>query len=107
MQRYVAACCAVFVHKQACLSISRCKRVCGVISPETIGAARLGERCWSLPVRAAVLSGCSRRSHLIGDLSPGSRTRGVQSFSSSLKPALPLQGGEGKRGKKGPSISRG
>lgn len=51
MQRYVAACCTLFMHKQARLSISRCKHVHGVISPETIGAARLGERCRSLPVR--------------------------------------------------------
>lgn len=51
MQRYVTACCTVFMHKQACLSISRCKHECRVISPETIGAARLEERCRSLPVR--------------------------------------------------------
>lgn len=51
MQRYVAACCTVFMHKQACLSISRCMHECRVISPETMGAARLEERCWSLPVR--------------------------------------------------------
>lgn len=48
-----------------------------------------------------MLSGCSRRSHLIGDLRPVSRTRGFQSLSSSLQPALPLRGGRARGDKRG------
>lgn len=83
MQRYVAACCTVFMHKQACLSISRCKHECRVISPETIALLGWSSAAGALS-DAAVLSGCSRRSHLIRDLSPESRTRG---FGDSLQSA--------------------
>lgn len=44
MQRYVAACGAVFMHKQAGLSIPRCKPLHMVVSPETTGAPRMLQR---------------------------------------------------------------
>lgn len=44
MQRYVAVCGAVFMHKQARLSTPRCKPLRVVVSPETTGAPRMLQR---------------------------------------------------------------
>lgn len=107
MQRYAAACCTVFMHKQARLSISRCKHMCGVISPETIGATRLGERCWSLPVRCCRVIRLqqafpSNRGSEPRELHPGLSKPLFQPSTrfGSLRR-------EGKRGQKGPSLSGG
>lgn len=61
MQRYVAACCAVFMHKQACLSIPRWEHDCIAVSPEAAGAPGLGSRAAAAPWDAAALSGRSRQ----------------------------------------------
>lgn len=98
MQRYVASCCTVFMHKQARLSISRCKHVCRVISPETIGATRLRERCWSLPVRCC----CVIRLQQAFPSNRGSEPREPHPGLSKplLQPAA-LRGGRARGGKRG------
>lgn len=107
MQRYVASCCTVFMHKQARLSISRYKPVCRVISPETIGATRLRERCWSLPVRCC----CVIRLQQAFPSNRGSEPREPHPGLSKplLQPSVCFASPrrEGKRGQKGPGVSRG
>lgn len=61
MQRYVAACCAVFMHKQARLSIPRWEHVCIAVSLKAAGAPGLGSTAAAAPWDAAALSGCSRQ----------------------------------------------
>lgn len=100
MQRYVAACCTVFMHKQACLSISRCKLECRVISPETIGTARHEERCRSLPVRRCPVIRLQQAFASNQGSEPREPHPGVRSLSSSLQPTL-LSEGRGQDGTKG------